>query len=84
MFSKTAFPSSAAVAQLAVNELVLGSNPSSGAYISRNTLKINNHHMAKRATGVGKRKKTHSHKTAKRLEVKRQMLEKLAAKRKKK
>jgi len=30
--------------------------------------------MAKRATGVGKTKKTHSHKTKKRLEIKRQML----------
>ena len=30
--------------------------------------------MAKRTTGVGKKKKTHSHKTAKRLEIKRQML----------
>lgn len=30
--------------------------------------------MAKRATGVGKRKKTHSPKTKKRLEIKRQML----------
>jgi hypothetical protein len=39
--------------------------------------------MAKRDTGVGKGKKSHSHKTAKRLEVKKQMLEKLAVKRKK-
>jgi hypothetical protein len=30
--------------------------------------------MAKRATGVGKRRKTRSHKTAKRREAKRQML----------
>lgn len=30
--------------------------------------------MAKRSTGVGKMKKTHSHKTKKRLEVKRAML----------
>jgi len=30
--------------------------------------------MAKRSTGVGKRRKTHSHKTKKRLEVKRLML----------
>ncbi len=37
--------------------------------------------MAKRSTGVGKMKKSHSHKTAKRLEVKRVMLETLAAKR---
>ncbi|MDD5290757.1 MAG: hypothetical protein PHZ04_01445 [Patescibacteria group bacterium] len=32
--------------------------------------------MAKRSTGVGKRRKTHSHKTKKRLEIKRLMLEK--------
>jgi hypothetical protein len=38
--------------------------------------------MAKRATGVGKHKKAHSHKTAKRLEAKRVMLEEKAAKRK--
>lgn len=38
--------------------------------------------MAKRATGVGKRKKTHSHKTKKRLEAKRKMLAEKAAKRK--
>lgn len=37
--------------------------------------------MAKRATGVGKMKKSHSHKTAKRLEIKRVMLEEKAAKR---
>lgn len=37
--------------------------------------------MAKRATGVGKMKKTHSHKTKKRLEIKRQMLELKASKR---
>jgi hypothetical protein len=36
--------------------------------------------MAKRSTGIGKRKKTHSHKTAKRLEIKRLMLEKKAGK----
>jgi len=30
--------------------------------------------MAKRSTGVGKKKKTHSHKTKKRLEAKRAML----------
>jgi len=40
--------------------------------------------MAKRSTGVGKMKKTHSHKTAKRLEIKRAMLEKKAEKKKKK
>jgi hypothetical protein len=39
--------------------------------------------MAKRATAIGKMKKSHSHKTAKRLEVKRVMLEEKAAKRKK-
>jgi hypothetical protein len=39
--------------------------------------------MAKRDTGVGKHKKAHSRKTKKRLEVKRVMLETLAAKRKK-
>jgi hypothetical protein len=37
--------------------------------------------MAKRLTGVGKKKKTSSHKTAKRLEIKRVMLEERAAKR---
>lgn len=40
--------------------------------------------MAKRSTGVGKRRKTSSHKTAKRLEVKRLMLEAKADKKKKK
>tara|TARA_Y100000310_G_C20560210_1_gene752678 strand:+ start:1113 stop:1235 length:123 start_codon:yes stop_codon:yes gene_type:complete len=40
--------------------------------------------MAKRATGVGKRRKTRSHKTAKRLEIKRLMLEEKAKKKKKK
>lgn len=40
--------------------------------------------MAKRDTGVGKGKKSHSHKTAKRLEAKRVMLEERAAKRVKK
>jgi hypothetical protein len=40
--------------------------------------------MAKRSTGVGKRRKTSSHKTAKRLEVKRLMLEVKADKKKKK
>lgn len=39
--------------------------------------------MAKRATGIGKRKKSKSHKTAKRLEIKKQMLEEKAAKRRK-
>lgn len=39
--------------------------------------------MAKRITGVGKMKKSHSHKTKKRLEVKRLMLEKKAIKKKK-
>jgi len=39
--------------------------------------------MAKRSTGVGKHKKTHSHKTAKRLEAKRVMLEKKASKKRK-
>jgi len=38
--------------------------------------------MAKRTTGIGKRRKTHSHKTAKRLEVKRVMLETKALKKK--
>ena len=37
--------------------------------------------MAKRATGVGKRKRTHSHKTKKRLAIKAEML---AAKKEKK
>lgn len=40
--------------------------------------------MAKRSTGVGKRVKTSSHKTAKRLEIKRVMLEEKANKKKKK
>lgn len=40
--------------------------------------------MAKRKTGVGKRWKTHSHKTKKRLEIKRLMLEEKANKKKKK
>jgi hypothetical protein len=40
--------------------------------------------MAKRTTGVGKHKKAHSHKTAKRLEIKRLMLEKKASKKHKK
>jgi hypothetical protein len=38
--------------------------------------------MSKRAHGVGKNKKSHSHKTKKRLEVKRVMLEKKGAKKK--
>ncbi|HUD05098.1 MAG TPA: hypothetical protein VMR59_03865 [Patescibacteria group bacterium] len=38
--------------------------------------------MAKRDTGVGKMKRAHSYKTKKRLEVKRQMLERVAAKHK--
>lgn len=40
--------------------------------------------MAKRSTGTGKVQKTNSHKTAKRLEVKRVMLEAKAAKKKRK
>lgn len=40
--------------------------------------------MAKRSTGVGNKKKSKNHKTAKRLEIKRVMLEERAAKRKKK
>jgi hypothetical protein len=40
--------------------------------------------MAKRSTGVGSKKQGHPHKTAKRLETKRVMLEKLETKRKKK
>jgi len=40
--------------------------------------------MAKRNTGVGKPRKTHSHKTAKRLEIKRVMLEEKAKKNKRK
>lgn len=39
--------------------------------------------MAKRSTGVGKNKKSHSHKTKKRLEIKRLMLESKAKKRSK-
>ena len=38
--------------------------------------------MAKRKTGVGKKRKAHSHKTAKRLEIKKLMLEEKAKKRK--
>jgi hypothetical protein len=38
--------------------------------------------MAKRDTGVGKMKKSRSYKTKKRLEVKRQMLERVATKHK--
>ncbi len=38
--------------------------------------------MAKRNTGTGNRKKSHSHKTAKRLEIKRLMLEEKANKKK--
>jgi hypothetical protein len=37
--------------------------------------------MAKRDTGVGKMKKSHSYKTKKRLEIKREMLAKKASKR---
>jgi hypothetical protein len=40
--------------------------------------------MAKRATGVGSKKTGHPHKTKKRLEAKRVMLELKASKRKKK
>lgn len=40
--------------------------------------------MAKRDTGVGKIRKSSSHKTKKRLEIKREMLAAKAAKRKKK
>ena len=40
--------------------------------------------MAKRATGVGKYRKSHSHKTKKRLEIKRLMLAARASKRKRK
>lgn len=39
--------------------------------------------MAKRTTGVGKNKKSHSHKTKKRLEIKRLMLEAKALKKNK-
>lgn len=42
----------------------------------------NNIYMAKRSTGVGKKRKTSSHKTAKRLEIKAKMLEKKAEKNK--
>ncbi|MDD5710859.1 MAG: hypothetical protein PHV43_02040 [Candidatus Colwellbacteria bacterium] len=38
--------------------------------------------MAKRRMGVGKHRKTHSHKTKKRLEIKRLMLEAKASKKK--
>ena len=40
--------------------------------------------MAKRRTGVGKKRKIHSPKTAKRLEIKRLMLEEKANKKKRK
>ena len=40
--------------------------------------------MAKRSTGVGKKRKIRSHKTAKRLEVKRLMLEEKVKKKKRK
>jgi len=40
--------------------------------------------MAKRRTGIGKMKRTHSHKTTKRLEAKRVMLEEKAKKNTKK
>ncbi len=40
--------------------------------------------MAKRSTGVEKGKKTRSHKTAKRLAIKREMLAQRAAKKKRK
>ncbi len=40
--------------------------------------------MAKRLTGVGKNRKTRSHKTKKRLEIKRLMLEAKANKKKRK
>ncbi|MEX2033018.1 MAG: hypothetical protein WD889_00460 [Candidatus Colwellbacteria bacterium] len=40
--------------------------------------------MAKRSTGVGKKKKSRSHKTKKRLEIKRLMLEAKARKGKRK
>jgi len=40
--------------------------------------------MAKRTTGVGKSKPSNSHKTAKRLEIKKVMLEEKAAKKHKK
>jgi len=39
--------------------------------------------MAKRKTGVGKKKKSRSHKTKKRLAIKREMLAKKASKKKK-
>lgn len=39
--------------------------------------------MAKRPTSVGNNKKSHSHKTAKRLEIKKQTLEALAQRRRK-
>lgn len=39
--------------------------------------------MAKRATGIGKRKKTRSRKTKKRLAIKQEMLAKKASKRRK-
>ncbi len=40
--------------------------------------------MAKRKTGVGKKRKAHSHKTAKRLEIKKLMLEEKAKKKERK
>ncbi len=44
-------------------------------YVILRELLINKIYMAKRRTGVGKHKKTHSHKTKKRLGIKRLMLE---------
>jgi len=44
---------------------------------------VYNQDMAKRRTGVGKKKRSHSYKTKKRLEVKRQMLAKKASKKRK-
>ena len=45
---------------------------------------VNNIHMAKRKKAAGRRQKSHSHKTKKRLEIKRLMLEEKAKKKKRK
>ncbi len=78
------FRGSSAVERGTVNPQVAGSNPARGArdIIS---LFIKNIFMAKRAAGLKAHKKSnHSHKTKKRLEIKRLMLVALAAKRRRK
>ena len=62
-----------------ISQLIIFQNPKAGK-ISDFGAELKD--MAKRPTGVGKRKKSHSHKTKKRLEIKRLMLKALAKKRK--